>query len=362
MPEALKDQLYSRDFFERLSRDFENFHPGFPRQAFIDSVFDDKWPKLELKQRMRHTTLRLHELLALPYPEAVSLFKKVIAARKEGSFAKMLFPDYVEVFGQEHLEISLDALKHFTTYASGEFAIRSFILKYGRLVIERMLEWAEDDNFHVRRLASEGCRPRLPWATALPAFKKNPAPILPILEKLKADSSDYVRRSVANNLNDISKDNPEIALQIAARWKGQNTETDWIVKHACRTLLKQGRTEALLLFGFEDPQHIAVSAPALDKSTVNIGDDLYFSFQVDNQGDRPALLRLEYAISFVKKTGKTSRKIFQLVEKIFQPGVNPIKRKQSFKNLSTRKHYPGEHSLHILVNGQEKASALFQVK
>lgn len=361
MPEPLKDQLYSRDFFERLTEDFLEFHPYFPAENFLESVFDKNWPNLELKERMRHSTLALHQVYPLPYPEAIELFKQVIGAKAGDGFAKMIFPDYVEVFGLDNLEISLDALKHFTPHASGEFAIRPFILKYGQPVIDRMLEWAEDDNYHVRRLASEGCRPRLPWAMALPAFKKDPRPIIPILEKLKADPEDFVRRSVANNLNDISKDNPKLALELAMNWKGQSEETDWIVKHGCRTLLKQGVTEALILFGFEDPALVNIRDLAIDNATISIGHETNFSFIVDNNDQHPALLRLEYSIDYVKKTGKMSRKIFQITEKTFSPGRTPMQRKLSFQNLSTRIHYPGEHLLRIITNGQEKAQLTFEL-
>lgn len=362
MPEALKDQLYSRSFFERLVDDFAEYRPGFPAEAFLDAVFDDNWPSLELKERMRHSTLCLHRVFPLPYPEAIELFKKVIRAKAGDGFAKMLFPDYVEVYGLDDLETSLDALKHFTPYASGEFAIRPFILKYGPPVIARMREWAREENDHVRRLASEGCRPRLPWAMNLPALKKDPAPILPILETLKADPSEFVRRSVANNLNDISKDNPDIALQLARNWKGLSPETDWIVKHGCRTLLKKGVTEALSLFGFEDPGHVRVAGLSLDKKELPIGGDLRFSFTVENNSRRPALLRLEYTVDYVKKTGKPSRKVFQLTERTFPPGGSRLERKLSFQDLSTRKHYPGRHLLRILVNGQEKDRAAFEVR
>ncbi len=361
MPEALKEQLYSRDFFERLAQDFIRYRPDFPAEAFLATVFDDNWPSLELKERMRHSTLCLHRVFPLPYGEAIQLFKKVIGAQAGDGFAKMMFPDYVEVYGLEELDTSLDALKHFTPHASGEFAVRPFILKYGQPVVDRMQEWAQDDNHHVRRLASEGCRPRLPWAMALPAFKKDPTPILPILETLKTDPSDYVRRSVANNLNDISKDSPRIALQLASRWKGQSPETDWIVKHGCRTLLKKGVTEAMSLFGFEDPGHIKVTDLSLDKKELPIGDELNFSFVVNNESAHPALLRLEYTIDYVKKTGKTSRKVFQLTEREFPPGESQMQRKQSFQDLSTRKHYPGGHLLRVVVNGEEKARGDFEL-
>ncbi len=351
--EPLKEQFYNRAFFEKLAGDFQKHHPGFQRGLFLSLIFDEEWVNRELKERMRHTTQVLHQVLDLSFPAAVELLKKVIDEGKKNDFGKMSFPDYVEQYGLEHLEISLDALAFFTPYASSEFAVRPFILRYPELVMERMLAWAGHSDEHVRRLASEGCRPRLPWAVALPAFKKDPAPVLPILEKLKADPSEYVRRSVANNLNDISKDHPDRVLDIARRWMGQAPFTDKLLKHALRTLLKAGTTDALRLFGFGDPAGITIAGLTLEPKTLRIGEKLHFHFQVINPAAEPALLRLEYIIDFVKKSGKTSSKIFQIAERSFV-GNERINRHQTFADLTTRKHYPGEHRLSIIVNGEKK--------
>ena len=144
----------------------------------------------------------------------------------------MLFPDYVECYGLEHFDSSISALETFTKYSSAEFAVRPFIMRYEQKMMSQMRKWSRSKNHHLRRLSSEGCRPRLPWSMALPAFKQDPTAILTIISALLSDGSEYVRRSVANNLNDISKDHPEIVIEITRQNLGQSDATDKLLKHA----------------------------------------------------------------------------------------------------------------------------------
>ena len=211
----------------------------------------------------------------------------------------------------------------------------------------------------MRRLASEGCRPRLPWAMALPKFKKDPTPLLPILEHLKNDPSETVRRSVANNLNDISKDNPVIALDVCERWHGQSTETDKIVKHACRGLLKAGDKRALAIFGYSDPADLVISNFTLATPSLRIGDNLEFSFTMELQ--HKSKVRLEYAIHYVKAKGQLSKKVFKITENDYKAGSHSYKRKHSLADMSTRKHYPGTHRISLFVNGEEKIKDTFEL-
>ncbi|MEO0474244.1 MAG: DNA alkylation repair protein, partial [Bacteroidota bacterium] len=266
------------------------------------------------------------------------------------------------VYGQDDWEASIPALEHFTQYSSSEFAVRPFILKDPDRMLTVIQKWANHPNYHVRRLASEGCRPRLPWAMALPIFKKDPKPLLPILELLKADPEDYVRRSVANNLNDISKDHPDLVLNVAGKWLGQKKETDWIVKHACRTLLKKGVPQAMRLFGFGDPQAVRIQDMRISPATVSIGEKVTFSFTLLHTEGTPAKLRIEYAIDFVKANGSTSRKVFHITENQYPTGEEiRFEKTHSFKERTTRKHYPGRHHFTILINGVEKQSAFVDV-
>jgi 3-methyladenine DNA glycosylase AlkC len=221
--------------------------------------------------------------------------------------------------------------------------------------------WAADQNHHVRRLVSEGCRPRLPWGMALPQFKKDPSPVLPILEELKNDESDYVRKSVANNLNEISKDHPDLVLDICERWYGQTANTDWTVKHACRTMLKAGNRRAMHLFGFADTANVTVHNLTLDRRTLSVGEELNFTFELRVDTEEACRVRLEYAVQYARPEGKVSRKIFQIKEETFDPGTHVVSKKLSLADQSTRKHYPGQHQISIVVNGVEMAKEAFEL-
>ena len=224
----------------------------------------------------------------------------------------------------------------------------------------QMYAWAKHENEHVRRLASEGCRPALPWAQALPSFKKDPTPVLPILEELKNDPSEWVRRSVANNLNDISKTHPELVVKIAKKWYGQNELLDWVVKHGCRTLLKKGNRDALALFGYSDVTSVDMSNFAFEKTSISIGDDLTFSFSIHAKAQTK--VRLEYAVDYVKAKGKRSRKIFKISEITLKENEKKdYIRKHSFADVSVRKHYPGTHSIALIINGVECESLDFEL-
>ncbi len=361
MAEPLKN-VYQRAFFTRLMQDFRDCGTPLPEEEFIRRIFDEAWEERELKERIHHITRVLYTVLDRPYEETLMALKPV-AARQSPDFSMMFFPDYVAVYGlEEDWETSIEALAYFTQFSTSEFAVRPFILKDPARMMQQMEGWATHENHHLRRLASEGCRPRLPWAMALPAFKKDPRPILPILERLKNDPSLYVRRSVANNLNDISKDHPDLVLSIAQQWQGQSPATDWIVKHACRGMLKQGLPAALRLFGFGDPERAMIHDLQVNQATITIGETLMFTFQLRHAMEKNMRLRLEYGIYYHKANGQQSRKVFMITENGFAPRQDhPFRRTQSFRNLTTRKHYPGPHRLVIIVNGEEKAAIAFEV-
>jgi 3-methyladenine DNA glycosylase AlkC len=353
MAELLKDRFFTEESLTLFADATKPHFSGFETSTFIKLVQDSNWKNLELKEKMRHTTLCLQKVLPEDYGEALEILKK--AAPKVKGFEVMCLPDYVEVFGLDNWNISLPALKHFTRYGSSEFAIRPFLNSDLSRAMELMYLCVDDKEENVRRFASEGCRPRLPWAMAVPGLKKNPEPIIPVLEKLKADPSEFVRRSVANNLNDISKDHPDIVLDIAEKWLGKSEETDKLVKHALRTLFKAGNTRAMRLFGYGDPVNIEVRNFNLGTKKMSIGESGRFSFDLMVDEKKATKIRIEYAIFYMKKNGKHSKKVFKLSEKEQSPGKHFISRKYGFVDMSTRKHYPGEHFISIIVNGVEKA-------
>lgn len=355
MAEALKDR-YSKKFYAHISEVFRDTLPAFDEKKFIKNIFSKEWKSLELKDRMKHTAKVLHEFL----PEKFSLAsKQLIKSCKE--FQKrgyddyglefMFLPDYVETFGLEDLRSSLKVMENITELTSCEFAIRPFIIKYPKHAMDQMLSWSKHKNLHVRRLASEGSRPRLPWAIALPDFKKDPKAVLPILENLKSDSSEYVRRSVANNLNDISKDHPEVLLKIAKKWKGLSDDTDAIIKHASRTLFKAGDPRIMAFYGL-DVKGVAVDKFKVVTPKIKVGEYVNFEFVLSNV--KKKYIRLEYAIYFLMKNGKQTKKVFKISEKEYSAkSKTKINKAHSFKIISTRKYYKGKHGVSVIVNGVE---------
>ncbi|MFT6147813.1 MAG: 3-methyladenine DNA glycosylase AlkC [Saprospiraceae bacterium] len=356
----LKDK-YNTSFFEEFTTHFQSIYPEFPKAKFFESLFDEEWEMRELKQRMRHITICLGKVLPKDYRMALEIMKRVGADLGE-KFEYMFFPDFVEVYGLDDYEASVEALQLFTMLCSSEFAVRPFIVKYTKTMMDLMLEWAKSENHHIRRLASEGCRPRLPWGMSLQEFKKNPAAILPILEILKDDESEYVRRSVANNLNDVSKDHSDLVLNIGESWFGVNINRNKLVKHALRTLLKKGNTRAMLLFGFDNPNEVYFTHLEISLLKIKIGNSATFSFKLKHTKGETIKLRIEYAVYYMKSNGTQSRKIFQLTENTFETDkIYAFKRKQHFKNLTTRKHYVGSHRLALVVNGVEKVEIKFEL-
>ncbi|WDE04265.1 DNA alkylation repair protein [Thalassomonas viridans] len=355
MAELLKN-VYTREFITALAQQLTAIFPAFDKDKFQHLIFDDTWQQKELKARMNHIAQCLHQVLPGPYHHNLELLKQIKV--EQAGFEYMFLPAYVELYGLEDYVASIPALAHFTEFASSEFAVRPFIIKYPKQMMAQMALWARMDNKHLRRLASEGCRPRLPWAMALPAFKQDPAQVLPILEVLKDDPSEYVRRSVANNLNDIAKDNPKQVIAIAKRWFGQTENTDRLIKHACRTLLKKADPEILTLFGFAPPKAIEVTALKVQKQ-VTMGDKLSFSFTLATKAQALGKLRIEYAIDYMKSNGKQARKIFKIAEADYNDRQKAITREQSFKAISTRKHYPGAHAVAVIINGEELAADKF---
>lgn len=367
MAEPLK-YMYNAAFFESLCPVMKQAIPGFDCKEFTYTVFDKSWPDLELKERVSHISKCLGYFLPRDFNAAADLLvelsqKMIDNGVHTQSFVPIFIPEYIQRKGLEHPEKSLASLAEITRLVSAEFAIRPFLQKYPQQTMAFMLQLSKHDHPAVRRFSSEGCRPRLPWGAGVPWLKKNPTQILELLENLKTDSSEYVRKSVANNLNDISKDHPETILRLAKKWRKSNDPaTAWIVRHACRTLLKRGDVHALALHGFDASHRSEIKNFSCGKSKVKVGDALDFQFDFINKQKASAMFRIEYSIEYKTSSGRSSRKIFKLKEARFEPGVNyAIRKKQSFKDLTTRKHYKGKHLITILSNGKNLASAEFTV-
>lgn len=362
MAELLKD-IYSEGFLREFGKKVQSVYPAFDSAEFVTAIMDDKWGDLPLKARTRRIAEQLGVYLSSRYEDALDILFAI--ADDCIGFPYLFFPDFVAVFGQEekHWELSMRALESFTQKSSSEFAIRPFLLRDPKRVMRRMVRWAKHPSEHVRRFASEGCRPRLPWGETLPMFKKNPAPVLSVLELLKEDSSLYVRKSVANNLNDIAKDNPDLVLETAHRWIGKDPNTDWITRHGCRTLIRKANPEALALFGYAGNTELTAVSISAQPASLVIGESCEIQYEVELRQGEPVHVRIEYGIDFVKANGKSSRKIFLLSDKTVLGGEHLTgARKHSFAEMTTRRHYPGSHRIALLVNGQEVAETMLEVK
>lgn len=350
MADLLKD-VYNQTYLNHVASTAYDCYPDFQKMAFVNAVFNDDWVNKELKARTIHIATQLNSFIELDYLQTLAVICEI--APHFTSYEGMFIPAFVEKFGLHEFTSSIDALSYITQFSSAEFAVRPFIEQYPEQMHKVLLTWSASDNQHIRRLASEGSRPRLPWAMALPKFKKDPRYLLPILDALKNDNSEYVRRSVANNLNDIAKDHPQIVVEIAQRWLAESKiiETKRLVKHACRSLLKQADPGALSLFGFLPPENIKVIDFKADKF-VEFGGVFNFSCNLVQQQSLPLnKLRIEFAIDFMKKNGQQARKIFQLSEAIIKEDNKLINKSFNFKKISTRQYYSGKHSVAILING-----------
>lgn len=365
MGEPLKD-IYTLEFLSGFGEKVRAVQDGFDVERFTAAVMARPWETLPLKARMGRIAETLGQFLPDDYNRAL----EVLFAIDESctGFPYLFFPEFVVIYGRakEHWDLSMTALERFTQRSSSEFAIRPFLVREPQRVMERMMHWTKHPNEHVRRFSSEGCRPRLPWGIALPMFKRDPSLVLALLEHLKADPSLYVRKSVANNLNDIAKDNPGAVLSTARRWIGKDPDTDWILRQGCRTLIRKADPEAMEMFGYagvsEDKRLFEDAVLSVQPAELKIGESCKLEYTLDLSGNDPVHIRLEYGIDFVKYSGKQSRKLFLLTDKTIPGGTRLTgKRIHSFADLTTRRHYPGVHRIVLLINGQEAAQTTLNV-
>ena len=349
MAEPFKN-VYNQEFVEELSFLIYSLDSTFKKEAFEKTILK-QIQTLELKQRMRLISFNIHHFWPKDYLHQLSVLlqvKEKLNKDKHHTLASMVFPDFVEQFGLDHFEVSLNALENFTIHSSSEFAIRHFIIKDEQQTMQKMRLWTQSSNEHIRRLASEGCRPRLPWAIALQNFKQNPKEVFKILELLKNDTSAYVRKSVANNLNDISKDHPQMVISFIKDNLHQNKHLDWILKHGARTLLKASNKETLELFGYKNTN---LNLTDLNfQSSVKKGEEIPFSFTI-NSSQNLGQIRIEYAVDFVRKNNKTTRKVFHISTANIDQKTKYVQSKHSFKNITTRNYYVGLHIFYIIING-----------
>jgi 3-methyladenine DNA glycosylase AlkC len=365
--EPLKNS-YGPDVPVRIAAMVRQVHPSFAAEDFVAEALDG-YEQLELTPRAWQIARALGHHLPHDYDRAIeiliaSLGEKLQTPELSGMDVFLYLPHvfYVAEFGVDHFETSMRAQYELTQRFSAEYSIRVFLQRYPEQTLARLREWAGDPSVHVRRLVSEGTRPRLPWAPRLRAFQTDPRPVLELLELLKDDPQLYVRRSVANNLNDIGKDNPAILIETCRRWMvGATAERRWLVRHALRSAVKRGDPGALEILGF-DTASTSVRKLRVTPEVVSIGESVTVTVDVANDGAATQELLVDLRVHFVKANAKTSPKVFRMKELTLEPNTSAqLAKTISVAQQSTRTHYPGRHRVEVLVNGKATGAATFEV-
>ena len=369
---SLKDELFNAKKVSYLAGRLALADSAFDQAGFETAVMS-KLASLELKERIVHIAACLEQYLAPDFDQAVAHIKAALPAPLDPTKTDDDFGDFIFApFGTwvvrnglsaERVEVSLGLLKEITMRFSMEDAIRAFINEHPEKTKETLAVWANDENYHVRRLVSEGPRPLLPWSTRL---VHDHTWGLSFLNDLYSDSTRYVVRSVANHLNDIAKIEPDLVVRTLSRWaaegKQEAAEFQWLQKHTLRTLVKQGHRDALQLLGYSPQPQITVSNLAVNSDKVRVGEAAEFSFEV--QAEREESLMIDYVLHFMKANGTQKPKVHKLTSLTLQAGETKAFSKQHvFKaNARTLQYYPGEHTVTIQINGRQFGSITFELK
>lgn len=375
---SLKDQLFNPEKVAYLTELLVNAHPDFPASTFQHQVVN-AFPALELKARIAHIAecLRIH--LPGEYPAALDILLRSLPPeldpnKTDDDFGDFIFAPlalFVAQYGcnETHLDRSLRALREITKRFSAEDAVRYFINAFPEETFRFLAECATDEHYHVRRLASEGTRAKLPWAQKLTTDYRKP---LPILDMLYADQTRYVTRSVANHLNDISKVDPALVVETLGRWQESGAQSEkemaFIAKHALRTLIKQGNPDALKLLGYGAEPDITIAEFATSTPVVQIGSALEFSLTIRAHSQQKLLI--DYLMLFAadekRNGGKSGKKRGQKVFKLKQLALGAdevitLTKRHPLRPMTTRRLYPGTHRVTVQINGQTFDSFTFEL-
>lgn len=362
-----------KDYFDkalaqRLAEMITAVYPPFPAAAFVNQIAP-QLDGLEMKQRTVVFVQALRDHLPVGFAQGWAVLEAALGAELadgDGMFNDgwHLWPiaHFIEVFGLEEFEVGVRAMREITKRHTAEFAIRPFLIHHQDEMLAILHTWAEDDNPHVRRLVSEGTRPRLPWAGRLHAFIEDPSLTLALLEKLKDDPSEYVRRSVGNHLNDIAKDHPQLVIKTCRRWwQDGSPERRWIVQRALRTLVKAGDPDALAVLGYGSAQ-VELTNFSLTPAVLQLGEKLTLAFALHNPTDTEQNVVIDFVIHFVKANGQTSGKVFKLKTAVLTPHDSlTIEKSHPIRPITTRTYYPGTHRAEIQVNGQRLGERSFEL-
>ncbi len=370
--EPLKN-AFSSDLVKNLAGHIARHATDFDQVGFETAVLE-KLEELELKPRAQWIADCLHQFLPSQWEERDRVLRAILHPTTTGSpeiatdndgvrgWAIMPLTMLVGQQHREHFDEAMELLREMTRRFTSEFAVRYFLLEDQPRALSIMKSWLDDPDMHIRRLVSEGTRPRLPWAMQLPALIEDPSPVLPLLQHLRDDEEEYVRRSVANHLNDIAKDHPDLVAEIATNWlKDATPERKKLLRHACRTLIKQGHPATLRAFGLEPPAvsnvDIAVKTPQ-----VTFGDYLNFTALITSSSAKPQPLVVDYVIHFLKSGGQRQPKVFKWTKTVLEPGKPlQLERRHPIRPITTRRYYAGGQALSLRINGKDFGMAEFEL-
>lgn len=370
MAEPLKNQ-FGPAVPRKIAAQIQAVHPDFDGDGFLAAALDGYEP-LDLMARGRAIARALRRFLPADYRAAIEVLLASLGPRAgspEGgggmaSFFYLPHTQFVAEFGLDDLETSLRAQYELTQRFTAEFSIRPFLDRYPEAVLARLALWATDPNPAVRRLVSEGTRPRLPWASRLRALQADPGPALALLEFLKDDPDPAVRRSVANHLNDIGKDHPELLVAVARRWSaGASPERRALLRHALRSAVKRGEAAALAIVGFGAPAEVAVRRPRVSPERVPRGGKVELSCEIVSRSAESQRILVDFRVHYRKASGRAHAKVFKWTVLELGPGQSASLRKAlSLAERTTRKHYPGRHEVELLVNGRVEPLGAFDLE
>lgn len=340
--------------------------PDFDTESFLE--VQKTLEHHELKGRVRLIAYALKKHLQPEYKKALNTLLKSIRIKKIEGFSLWPATEFIQLYGTNDFDHSFAAMRELTQKFTAEFAVRPFIIKNQTKALKELKLAAKSKNTHLRRWASEGSRPRLPWGERLHQLVKNPLPTIEILEILKFDPELYVRKSVSNHLNDIAKDHPMLVIQTLSQWKKQvpthyEKEFRFILNRSLRTLIKAGHPRALELVGITHG-HSRLNAQnfKIKNKMIKTGQKIEFSFDLINQSKQSIQYVIDYVIHHKKANGTLSPKVFKLKSGIISPKKSlKIKKNHSFKPITTRVYYSGEHKIEILVNGKKQLSGKFKL-
>jgi 3-methyladenine DNA glycosylase AlkC len=357
----LLKNVFNPENIKALAGRLEESWTDFPREDFLKQVLEN-FEKLSFSERNSVIAEALNDFLPKAYLRALEVIRGSLGEELpendlEGyeGFIYMPVCTFVVIAGVDNFDESMEIQEELTKRFTAEFSIRYFLKDYPLETMKWMAKWAKSENCHVRRLASEGCRPRLPMSIRLHRFVKDPREVMQILEVLKNDSELYVRRSVANNLNDISKDHPDVVTDTLTRWQAEKVYP-WLIKHALRTLLKQGNKRALKLCGYNVDQQVFCQNFKIENERICLGENLNFTF--DLECSQRGFFMVDFVVHHMKANGKLKPKVFKLSKAEFQGNKN-FQGVYKIRQMTTRKYYSGLHKLQIQVNGEVVASKDF---